>query len=104
MRTVTVVESPVLLPAAPLSVGVVSLVAEPLAGVVSVTAGANLAAVVNDAPGLPALAENVAEEPCTAKAAARTAASSARTRIMPAASTATRGCCRATDPPGRRER
>src|SRR6478752_7370055 len=96
--------SPVVLPATPLSVGVVSLVAEPLAGVVRVTTGANLAAVVNDAPGLPALAENVAEEPCTAKAAARTAASSARTLIMPAAWTAARGCCRATGPPGRRGR
>jgi hypothetical protein len=100
MRTVTVVESPVALPAAPLSVGVLLLVTASAAGVVRVTAGAKSAAVVNDEPPFCALPVNVAREPCTAAVAARTAASRPRTWITPLAPPAPPWSCRATARPG----
>jgi hypothetical protein len=70
------------LPAAPLSVGVVLLVDEPAAGVVSVTAGATQSlAVVNAEPPFCALAVNTACDPVAAATAARRAANTTSVRF-----------------------
>src|SRR3954462_11695869 len=78
----TVVESPVELPAAPLRVGRVVVVA-PAAGAVRVTAGWKLEAVAKDAPEFGADAGNGACAPWPAAAAAKRAASRTTSRVMP---------------------
>src|SRR3954453_5096146 len=105
MRNVTVVESPVAVPAGPLNVGGVSFVALTAAGAVSVTAGAKSAAV-EKVVGLRVLAVNAARELCTPEPAATSATSivTARPDLMPGGPRRPPPRPRATARPGPRSR